>query len=234
MKKTFSTAFERLALTGCYVPKGVDKKNVVKSVSKLLKLLTNSETPMAIQELSVLFSTNLALMKKILKRNLNIFKNFYNIETPDNKVAVMRIDCKFRQDPMLFLALIIGSMRFSGYTEDFVLIRNAPRSKNMVRITWPKNLHEEHRILYKVCRGPIENYPDIVAFLGINYASGYDPVLNGYRASRLLPAIFFLLSDLYNTTFKLMIDRTKIKSTNNNSEARNEKPILEGSKKDVL
>lgn len=220
--KIFSTAFNRLAVTGCYAPKGTDKDAILKAVDELVTQLTNSESPLAIKELAVLFSIDLASFKKILAKNIKLFKSYYRITTVEDKAAVMRIDCKFRQDPLVFLALIIGVLRFSGYTEDFISIRSKPRDTKIAKIRWPKNLIDEHKILQKICMGPMDEYPETVAFLAINYVWG-DPVLSGNRTSRLLPGLLILLGELH----------IRNRRTDNN-EVSDEKSLLEGSKKDVL
>jgi len=193
--RTYSTAFRRLIAHTIRAPGKTTRQEISVKTAAFYESITNSDNPLALKELAVLFSIKISLLKQIILRHLSMFKLYYRTAATDNKILIMRMDCKFRQDPEVFIALLIGLLKFAGYTDDFIRYRAIPRNKTLTKIIWPKDLDESHKILSKVCTGPIDDYPETVAFLAVNYVYPGKASKSDNKA-RLCTALDLLLFEL--------------------------------------
>jgi len=193
--RTYSTAFRRLITHTIRAPGYASRQEICAKVAAFYESIINSDNPLALKELAVLFSIKISLLKQIILRHLSMFRLYYRTAATDNKILIMRMDCKFRQDPEVFMALLIGLLKFAGYTDDFIRYRGVPRNKTLTKIIWPKDLDDTHKILSKVCAGPIDDYPETVAFLAVNYVYPGKTSKSDNKA-RLCTAIDLLLFDL--------------------------------------
>ncbi len=217
--RTYSTAFKRLIAHTLHSPGSIPRQEIDDVVNAFYSNITNSDNPLALKELAEFFSIKLSLLKSIVLKHLELFKRYYRAAATDTKILIMRIDCKFRQDPEVFVALLMGVLKFAGYTDDFCRYRQVARNKKFAKIIWPKELDSAHKVLPKICAGPIDDYPEVIAFLAVNYLYNGKRCL-GSNKMRLFTAIDLLVFELL--TKKLPKEDT------------NEKFIQPGSKTDVL
>ena len=146
------------------------------------KHIGEAKSMLALNEISDLFDIDSQQLKQLIVKHLKLLQNYYHIDLEKDPkeshnelmLKIVRfIDLKRNEDPIRYFSVVLGLLRFSGIMgcngtiSKYELTRVL--KKSMLRIRLPNNVRDEHVILKYLCKSGIEEYPDILIFLTVNY-----------------------------------------------------------------
>lgn len=162
------------------MPRGsVSKKEIRHSLKRLSDRIQQCTSKMAVYELSRILDLRQKDIQKLISSHINLLRNYYMIPFGvSNKAAAELMNLKIREAPLVYFSLILGLIRFSGMATNLLSIDRYLLLSNLkhkaYKVTVPKRIFPEHRVLSRITQSHIDYHPDALLFLIVNYAGDYE------------------------------------------------------------
>lgn len=142
----------------------------------LAEYIGRAKSTLAVNELSRLLKTDLDSLKKIINKNKILIGAYFKIvlrpqRDPSHNPKeeyVNNLTIKMRFEPLLYLAMLLGILRFTGELSEALVVKKSKKKYVLRKMHIPEKAPKKYRIIRKACPDVIDNYPDTVMFLTVN------------------------------------------------------------------